>query len=543
MKAKAASQGAASVVTGTIITMDPARPSAQAMAISNGRIVKIGTRADCKAAVDPQHTEFNYRGGAVIPGLIDSHNHMLATGLQQQLADLSRCRSVGDIQRALCEYAANHPHVPWIVCGQGWHVEHLRENRYPSRAELDQACPDRPVYLPRIYHAAAVNSRALQLAGVTRDTPDPPGGKVVRDADGEPTGLLLEAPAMRLVDRLVPAVTESQQRKALESIQRAYLEAGVCGVIEPGLQADEIRLYQELRSSGDLHVRTVAMPLAPDPGTSPDFDAWLSGWTGKTGTGDTRLKLGGIKVFLDGGASLGTALLRAPYPDNRCNCGIQVTSTESLMSIANACAAQGWSLGVHAVGGGAIDTALDVFRRVNDRTPIRDLRFSLIHAYLWPSQDNMRLAADMGVCVATQASMQHQFAPGLTRLFGRQPIARATPIRSWLDAGVVVAGGSDSPATPYQPFLGIWHAVTRYVDALQEALGLEQCISVYEALELYTRHAAWLSFSEHERGVLREGMCADWVALSDNPLTCDHRVIKTIKPLATAIDGQVLYAA
>ncbi|MDX1435084.1 MAG: amidohydrolase family protein, partial [Gammaproteobacteria bacterium] len=269
--------------------------------------------------------------------------------------------------------------------------------------------------------------------------------------------------------------------------------------------------------------------------------ARLRAWGVHTGFGNERLKLGGIKVYLDGGASLGTALMREPYPDEKCQCGIQVTHTDTFHRIVELCARTGWSLGVHTVGGKAIDIALAVFDEVDKTHPIRDLRFSLIHAYLWPTPENIACARRLNVGVATQASMQYQFAPLLVRRFGKDLVGKATPVKSWIDGGIIVGGGSDSPVTPFPPLLGIWHAVTRHVDSVGMALGADEAISVEQALAMYTRGAAWLSFSENERGMIRPGMLADWVALSEDPLTIDSMRLRELSVVATAIGGEIVH--
>jgi hypothetical protein len=353
--------------------------------------------------------------------------------------------------------------------------------------------------------------------------------------------VLKEPPAFGLVERLIPPMPFGDRLQALRDVQRTYHASGITGVIDPGLYREDFDVYRELHRSGELTVRTVAMPRAiTDRGETAMLED-LARWEGRTGDGDEWLRLGGVKVFIDGGASLATALMREPYPDEQCNCGIQVTHTPAFHTLVDHCARSGWSMGVHAVGGKAIDIVLSVFSDVDAKHSLRDLRYHLIHAYLWPSRQNVADAARMGIAVATQASMQYRFAPLLVRRMGAEAVSRATPIRDWMDAGVVVTGGSDSPVTPHQPLLGIWHAVTRWVDALETVLGREQSISVQQALEMYTRNAAWLSFAEGERGVLREGMAADWVALSLDPVTCDPQQIRSASVLATAVGGAVVH--
>ncbi len=523
--------------------MDPMRPTAQAMAVVDGRIAAIGARNEIAARFGRDARTLSFEGGAILPGLIDTHNHLLRTAMQERLADLSQCRSVSDVLDAVAAYARANPDKPWIASGMGWHVVNLEEGRYPTRKELDSVCPDRPVYLPRVGHAAVANSRALRLAGIDRHTVDPLGGRIEKDEEGEPSGVLLARPAFDLVGRLVPPAALDEVLQAILDMQAKYHACGITGLIEPGLSREDFAAYRQLHEDGRLTIRTVAMPMAATGAGDDEMIADLQAWQGRTGQGDQRLKLGGVKVVLDGGASLGTSLMREPYPGDPCNCGIQVTQTETLHRLAEYCAGHGWSMGVHAVGGRAIDIVMSTFDAVDRLHPIRDLRFHVIHAYLWPSKGNIETAARLGIGVATQASMQYQFAPILVKRMGARAVGRATPIRDWMDAGVIVGGGSDSPVTPYQPLLGIWHAVTRWVDALTLVLGREQAISAQQALEMYTTNAAWLSFAEGERGMLKEGMLADWVSLAVDPLECDPHAIKTVKVQATAVGGELVHMA
>ncbi len=535
--------GTTRVVQGDIVTMDPARPRAQAMAVRDGRILAVGSLAQAQAAAGPGHTVLRYDKGAIVPGLIDTHNHMQWTGIQSRLVDLASARSIADIQAAIRAYAAKHPHLPWITSGSGWHVVNLREQRYPTRQELDAACADRPVYLPRVGHAGVANTLALKLAGITAQTPDPVGGKIERDASGAPTGVLMEPPAFEPVARLVPAPTMADQEGALRDIQKAYHAAGLTGIVDPGLTPEMFVPYQNLWARNELTVRSVLMPLADSSLPVEDNLRRISQFGVRTGFGDARMKLGAVKLFLDGGASLGTSLMREPYPDERCNCGIQVTSTENFRAVARACAQMGWSLGVHTVGGRAIDIALDVFEEINREISLKPLRFSLIHAYLWPEARNIRQAQAMGITVATQCSMQYTFGPILVQRFGTAMMATATPVRSWLDGGVVVGGGSDSPVTPFEPLLGLWQARTRRIAGSEEPVGRLQAVSGEEALALYTRDAAYVAFSDHERGVLRPGLLADWTVLSADPTTCEPDALQHAQVLATAVGGEVVYEA
>lgn len=543
MTLREAAPARALVVSGNVITMDPDMPRAEAFGVRAGRIVCVGDRSDVKRALGSGAEELRFEQGAVIPGIIDSHNHMLWTGIQRMQADIAGSGSVAELLQSLRRYAEERPDKEWIVSGSGWHVERLAEKRYPTRQELDTVSETRPIYLPRVGHAAAVNSAALRRAGIGRDTADPPGGRIARDERGEPNGLLLEPPAFDLVGRLVPPLSREERRHALREVQKVYHAAGICGVIDPGLGPDDMAVYEDLERAGELTVRSVVMPLAQTHDDPDRVIASLRAWGVRTGFGNERLKLGAVKVYLDGGASLGTALMREPWPDEKCQCGIQVTHTDLFHRLVEACASSGWSLGVHTVGGKAIDIALSVFEEVDRRHPIRDLRFSLIHAYLWPTDANIASARRLNVGVATQASMQYQFAPLLVRRFGKDLVGKATPVKSWIEAGIVVGGGSDSPVTPYPPLLGLWHAVTRHVDALGAPLGADEAISAEQGLAMYTRGSAWLSFSEHERGMIRPGLLADWVALSGDPLALEPMALRGVRVTATAVGGELVFRA
>jgi predicted amidohydrolase YtcJ len=529
------------VVHGSIVTMDPSRPRAEAMAVRDGRIVALGSAADARNAAGPGAREIDFKRGTIVPGLIDTHNHMFWTGMQQRLVDLRGCQSIADIQAEVRAYAARHPQVPWIVSGTGWHVANLVEGRHPTRHELDLACADRPVYLPRGGHAAAVNTLGLARAGVDRHTPDPDGGKIEREADGGPNGVLLEPPAFELVGRHVPGWSASDQRQALRDVQKPYHAAGLTGIMDPGVAPEVMGIYQDLWESGELTMRSVVMPLADSSRPLEEVLAGIASSPVRTGFGDARLKVGGVKLYLDGAATFATALMREPYPDERCNCGIQVTPTEAFRRIASLCAQRGWSLGVHVVGGKAIDIALEVFEEIARERPIHDLRFCLIHAYLWPSRENIERAARLGVVVATQPSMQYTFAPVLMKRFGAVMMGLATPVRAWLDGGVKVGGGSDSPITPFRPLLGLWQARTRHIEGSDAPIGPQEAITGEQALAMYTRDAAFVSFSERERGVLRPGLLADWTALSVDPVACEAEALREATVLATAVGGALVH--
>ncbi len=530
------------VVVGNVVTMDPARPRAEAIAVDGGRIVAVGTRDEAVAALPPGTPVDAVPGAALVPGLVDSHVHMLWAGLEASQLSLTGVRSVDEALTRVRAYAEALPAGAWVVGSADFDAVDLAEGRLPTGAELDRATGGRPLFLDRRSHDGLVNVTALAAAGVDAATPDPVGGAIERDAGGAATGLLVERPAVELVTAVMPPKPLDQLVRALEAIQPVYHAAGLTGVVDPALLPDELAAFRELRRREGLTVRTTVMPLVETSLGADEAMARLRRGESLPGSGDEWLRVGAVKVFFDGGGSLGTALLREPWPGAPDGYrGNQTVPTDTLAAVAQACAAEGWSLGVHTVGGAAIDLALEVFADVDRERPIGPLRFSLIHAYLWPSADNIATAARLGVVVATQPPMQWQFGPRLIPKFGVERVGHATPVRSWLDGGVLVAGGSDGPGIPPEPLLGLWQAQTRRLEGMAEPVGIDEAVSPEQALGLYTTGACYAAFAEHERGTLREGMLADWTALSVDPLTAPPDELIEASVLQTVVGGRVVY--
>jgi predicted amidohydrolase YtcJ len=531
------------VVVGNVVTMDPARPRAEAIAADGGRIVAVGTRDEAVAALPGAPVE-TAPGAALVPGLVDSHVHMLWAGLEASRLSLTGVRSVGEALDRIRAFADPLDAGAWVVGGADFDAEELAEGRLPGRAELDRATGGRPLFLDRRSHDGLVNSAALAAAGVDATTPDPVGGVIERDGRGEATGLLVERPAVELVTSVMPPAAVEDLVRALEAIQPVYHAAGLTGVVDPALLPPELAAFRELRDRGGLTVRTTAMPLVETSLGAAEAMRRIRAGESLPGTGDEWLRIGAVKVFFDGGGSLGTALLREPWPGAEDGYfGNQTVPTDVLHEVALECAAEGWSLGVHTVGGAAMDIVLDVFDRVDRERSIRNLRFSLIHAYLWPSAGNVADAARLGVVVATQPPMQWQFGPRLISKFGAERVGQATPVRSWLDGGVVVAGGSDGPGIPPEPLFGMWQARTRRLEGIDEPVGIEEAVTAEQALALYTTGACYAAFAEHERGILREGMLADWTAVSVDPLTGHVDELEHAGVLQTVVGGRPVFEA
>jgi predicted amidohydrolase YtcJ len=350
------------------------------------------------------------------------------------------------------------------------------------------------------------------------------------------------------LDEVWPAgePTIEDRIEGLRRVQPLIHALGLTAVIDPAVTDDEMRAYQEAHHRGLLTVRVVAMPY-PNVGddTTPDVESAierLSGIGVSTGLGDDRLRLGGIKVYFDGEGMKGQALLEQPWIEGTDDVGLQRIPDQDFQRLVEFCAANSWSMGVHAVGGGAIARVLRIFSDVDTRTPLRDLRFQLIHAYLEPSAESIRTAEQLGVVAALQPSIHWNNAAGLVAKLGERAVA-ANPTRSWLDAGVRVALGSDGPFFPFDPRHLMWQARTRMVRGHDTPLAPEQAISGTEALAGYTTEAAFASFAEDRRGTLRPGYLADWTALSADPTSCTPDDLRTATVLRTVVGGGTVHQA
>jgi predicted amidohydrolase YtcJ len=538
---------AALVVVGDVITMDPGRPRVAAVAIVDGRVVATGTRGEAVAAA-PAGTPVLDLPGTVVPGMIDSHVHMLWGGRDADRVDVSDAASAAELVARVRAYADERPDAPWIAGSAGVDAEALAEGRFPTLAELDAATGGRPLFLDRRSHDALVNAAALAEAGIGDDTPDPAGGVVERDADGHATGLLVERPAAELVERLLPATTMDDRLRWLRAIQGRFLAAGVTSVVDPALEADELLAYRELADRGELRVRTTGWPLGDGEIAPEDRAASFraAGVDLDDRDGDV-FRIGPWKLFLDGGGSLGTALLHEPWPGTDGYHGHLTTSPEGLRAYARWAARTGAGMGAHAVGGAAIDLLLDTYAEADaEVAPIRGLGFTLIHAYLWPSPEQMARARDLGVLVATQPPLQWSFGPALVRRFGDAAVGRAHPMRSWLASGAIVGGGSDGPAgaggPPVDPLWAFWQMRRRTIKGRDDAIGADEAIDAAQALALYTTGAADVSLTP-DRGRLVPGAVGDLVALDVDPLTASPEACRDGHVLATVVGGELVHDA
>jgi predicted amidohydrolase YtcJ len=525
-----------------VLTMAAAQPRAEALAVSDGRIVAVGSSREIRELADSATKQIDLGGRTLLPGFIDSHAHVSQVGYELQKVDLSRCRSVGDILDAFRLRAASTPAGEWLEASPMWHETALAEKRFPTRRELDSVAPDHPVYLPRGTRFFAVaNSLALRAAGITAETPDPEGGRFERDpVSGELTGLLLQRPAFTQVKRLLPVPGADAKKHAIAYGQQLFSRTGVTSVVDPALTPDAVRAYQELWAEHSLQVRTnmttildmnVPLSLSED-----ELLARVEGLGPYSGFGDATLRLGQIKLFVDGFVE--TAWLHHAYANDPSFHGVQAVARETLEVVLRAASRNNWQVGVHCVGDAAVDLALDAFEAADREKSIRNRRWSLMHA-VFASPSAFERARRLGVVISAQQLLVYAFAPTMLSCWGEQRMQHASPHREWLRQGLTLAAGSD--VVPFDPLLGIQSLVTRETLAAG-VVGPDERVSRAEALWMYTQAGAYLTFEEHLKGSFEVGKLADLVVLDGDPLTCPESEIKDIPVVATLLGGRPTFS-
>ncbi len=530
------------VIIGDVITMDPDRPRVAAVAILDGRVVATGDVAEVRAGVPAGTPEFEVpAGGTVIPGFVDSHVHLLWAGRRASHVSLTGADSIAEVQRRIRDHAAAHPGDGWIEADDDLDPWDLAENRLPTAADLEAAAPGRAILLDRRGHDAIANLSALRLAGITSVTADPAGGRIERDDAGEPTGLLVEHPAVTLVRAAIPPPSGTDHRAWIATGQQELATHGITTAMDPAVPVPELASYADAARAGELRIRLTVMPLGSESAGFADLDRAAAACGLETADPDLLVR-GPTKLFLDGGGSLGTALLSTPWPGRDGYHGNQTLSRDVLFAHCRDAALAGRGAGVHAVGDAAIDLVLDVLAEVDARTPIAGLGFHLIHAYLGPSRPAMRRARVLGVRVSAHPALQWDFGAGLADRLGEVRAAAANPLRDWLDEGVEVGGGSDGPGPPMAPLHGMWQARTRRVRGRSTPLGPAQAVSAVEALALFTVGAARIT-GGRGTGRLRPGGPADLTVLDGDPLHDDPEALREIRVTATIVGGRPVFGA
>lgn len=533
-------------LNGPILTMDGDRPTAEAVATRDGIIVAIGGREAIAGLAGPATWVVDLAGRTLLPGFIESHCHpAAATSLGKGSLDVG-AKAAPDIESMVqilkAEAAVKAPGT-WIQ-GFGYRQEQLAEQRPPTRWELDRASTQHPIVLThQSGHIVVANSLALELAAITRDTPDNMNGMhglIVKDAEtGEPNGELREAAANH-VRRLVPRQSFEELAASLGPTLQEYARDGVTTIHDAMVAPpDAVRAYQLAAARGELPLRVVMFlmgeGLAVTRGEGLDFGL-------RTGFGDDRLKIGPVKLIADGSIQGYSGALTRPYHSNPETTGILSYRPEDLAARVLRLHQAGFQVAIHANGDAAIDSVLDAYEAALAAHPRADHRHRIEHCQM-VRDDQLERMARLGVAASIFAKHVFYWGDGHRDIFiGPERGARISPLRSAIDRGVRFGLHSDNPITPIAPLEGVWCAVNRLTSSGQ-LLGGEQRVTADEALRAYTIDAAYLGFDEDRVGSIGEGKLADFVVLEQNPLDVAPESIRDIPVSMTVVGGNVVYEA
>jgi predicted amidohydrolase YtcJ len=498
----------------------------------DGKVKQLLDRKDKR----PDKVDFKQdaRGATMLPGFIDAHGHVMGLGFQRMLLDLSGTTSLADAQAKIREFAAENPEMPWII-GTGWNQEKWGLGRFPTAAELDAAVPDRPVWLDRADgHAGWANSRALALAKVTATTKDPDGGRIERSAGGAPAGVFVDR-AKTLIEAAVPKPLARDLDRALALAQGALLEWGITSITDMGTTLPEWQAFRRAGDKGQLAVRILSyagdidnMAIIGGPGPTP----WLY---------DDRLRMGGVKLYLDGALGSRGAWLKSDYSDAAGQRGLPLLTPAALRNKMVRATMDGFQVAVHAIGDQANAEALDAITDMVADFP-GDRRWRIEHAQIVAPADIARFAS-----LKVIASMQpvHQTSDR-TMAEARLDPARLTGAYAWRSmerAGVRLAFGSDVPVESAEPFAGLAAAMSRTGPDGQPFGGWrpEEAVARETALDGFTRNAAYAAFAEDRLGTLMPGMRADFVLVDGDPLLAAASELRAMRVRETWIGGQRRY--
>lgn len=543
------------LVGGVVLTGEDEAPRAEALAVKDGRIVAVGPRSRLEALAGPDTRLEDLHGQVVVPGLVDAHGHVLGLGFSLRRVDLRGVATYAELIRIAADRAAEQEQGSWVL-GRGWDQSLWEGREFPHHRALSAAVPQHPVLLDRVDgHAALANEAALRLAGINIDTPDPPGGRILRDAAGKPTGVLIDN-AIGLVEAQVTPPSRAEQLAALDLAVHHLAAQGLTGIHDAGvgynptLGLDDredpgwgmVDLYRELLAAGRLPIRVYVM--LGGNGADPGPDAYF-GRPPVLGEGDGMITVRAIKVGVDGALGSRGAALMEPYSDQPGSRGLIMRDQESLNRLMSRAFADGWQVAVHAIGDRANRMVLDAVAEARRENPdVLDPRPRIEHAQVLHPADIPRFAA-LGVIASVQPTHATSDQRWAAIRLGEERLQGAYAYASLAAAGAVLACGSDFPVEKADPLAGLQAAVAR-TDARGRPEGgwrLDEALTPAAALACFTRGAAYAGFMEDETGRLAVGMRADFTVLDGDPLTVPAGTLAAINVMRTVVGGRTVYQA
>jgi len=522
------------LVNGHVITVDARFSIAQGVAIAAGRFTAVGEDAAIRRLAGPRTTTIDLHGQTVIPGLADGHLHDAGGGPG---VDLSRARSLADVLGAIgARVKASRP-GDIVVTNSDWHEAQLKEHRLPYRRDLDTVSPANPVVVVRGGHEYILNSAALAKWRITKETPQPSGGRITRAADGELNGELIDRAKALVQLPPAPPLTIA----ALVEQHKKLNAAGLTSIRYPGAPAEQYRLLQQMEKQGLLTMR-VSQLLRFGADSAESMRAAIAASGLKPDEGDEWVRIGGMKLGVDGGFEGGW--MREPYAgtwgEGGAFRGVNTMRQAAYTDVVKELNRLGWRAATHAVGDAAIDEVLAAYEAANRERSIRGKRWTIEHGFIVEPDQLPRMKA-LDLVVSAQDHL-YLAGPSLVSYWGAGRAARTTPMRTYLDQGFVVAGGTDSPVVPYPPLWVIYHFATR--DTISGGvLGADQRITRKEALQVETINNAFLTFEERIKGSIEPGKLADLVVLPDDILTCPDKELERMQVAMTMVGGKIVFTA
>jgi predicted amidohydrolase YtcJ len=534
--------GADAVVTGApVYTATRGGRPADTVAIRDGRIAAVGTFTDVEGLIGPATRMIRLGGGMVVPGFQDSHVHPDGGGIDMRRCALYDLHGRQDYEQAMRSYADAHPEVPWIL-GGGWTLDDFPRG-CPHRSIIDAVIPDRPVFLEnRDGHGAWVNSRALELAGITRDTPDPPDGRIEREQDGSPFGVLHEG-AMALVSKHIPLLTQAELEQGLLDAQRYLHSLGVTAWQDAHVSPESLAAYRALESRGELTARVIGALWWTREGGEEQIDDLLEM---RAAAPEGRFRATSVKIMQDGIIENFTAGMIEPYLGADGGRGLSFVHPEVLKRAVPRLDAEGFQVHIHAIGDRAVREALDAFESARGANGPNDHRHHIAHLQVVDPSDVSRFAAleVTANCQPYWACLEGQMLNLCVPFLGEDRTGQQYPFASLLRSGARLALGSDWPVTTPNPLKIMQVAITRVPDGEPgEAFLPGERLDVSQALDAATMGTAYVNHLDHVTGSIEEGKLADLVVLDGDPFDVDPMELGNISVINTFVDGALVYRA
>ena len=526
------------VTNARVYTADESRPLAEAFAVRDGRIVFVGSRQEADALKGSATRVVDAGGRTVIPGMVDAHAHFGGLAQKLRAVDLVGTKSYDEVIARVVEKAKTTPKGTWII-GRGWDQNAWGDTRFPTHEKLSAALPDHPVALERVDgHATFANMAAMRLAELTAATKDPSGGKIIRDAQGNPTGVLVDN-ASSIVERKIPSPTMADARAALKDAIAVMHRWGLTGVHDAGASAPMIDLYEDMAKSKELGLRLYVM-IGDDSTALRKYMAMGP----RSALYDGQVWVRSIKLYADGAMGSRGAALLEPYSDDPNNTGLLLSAPAHIRDVAERALKSGFQVNTHAIGDRGNRVVLDAYEQALKTVPTADHRFRVEHAQIINYDDIPRFA-QLGVIPSMQASHQTSDMYWIGKRLGPTRVLGAYAWRSLINSGVIIPNGSDFPVEEVNPLIS-FHASIARQDANDWPAGgwfPEQRMTREEALRSMTLWPAQAAFQEKEMGSLTTGKFADFVILDQDIMRVPAELVLKTKVLATYVAGKPVFEA